>query len=107
MNEKYKPSEEEIKKAEDSMSDEQIIESAKRDKTKKLHDKIDKLIYKNIDTYDIKIESIKKLRKELEAKGLNPTDYKLWHRMIGSTPQKTGLPFDTLDNDIEKFIENL
>jgi len=109
MTEKYKPTENEIMKAESHLkADEKLMKSSEeREKRLILHEKIDTLIYKNIDTYNLKRESIQKLGKELEAKGLNPTDYKLWHRIIGSTPQKKGLPLDTPENDIEKFIESL
>ncbi len=46
-------------------------------------------------------------KKELEEKGLNPQDYILWHRLIGSGFHDEEKLFDTPDRKIEKFIKDL
>jgi hypothetical protein len=77
--------------------------------TEELYAIIDELIHKseNIDEYKNMMKTIEMLRKELESKGYNPLDYKLWHKIIGSTLQAEGLSNDTPGNDIKKYILNL
>ena len=44
---------------------------------------------------------------ELRKKDIEPLNYILWHRVIGSTPQDDIAEFDTPNNDIENFIRSL
>jgi len=112
MNEKYKPykpSEKEIIEAESHLkADKELMkESKKREQRAILHEKIDRLIYENPTAYDANIKLVIKFQKELERKGYNPMEYKLWHVIVNSTTENKALPYDTPENDLENFILGL
>ena len=66
------------------------------DKTRE--NRLDKFITRQNAARDFKIS--------LEGDGLEPLDYILWHRAIGSTPPDDISQFDTEDRRIEKFIKD-
>ncbi len=57
-------------------------------------EKIDEMLKKKFD-----------FKKELKDKGIEPQEYILWHRVVGSTLPIAGVTkFDTLNHDIENFV---
>ncbi len=59
----------------------------------------------SIDEYDEKQRVKINFKKELESKGIDPYEYYLFHRLIGSSEIKTKL--DLPDHTIEKKIKEI
>ena len=60
----------------------------------------------NADKFFARQLSAKDFQVELRNEGIEPLDYILWHRAIGSTPFDDIAKFDTEDKRIEKFIRD-
>lgn len=66
----------------------------------------DKTREDSLDKFMARQHAAENFKRLLEGEGLEPLDYILWHRAIGSTPQDDISSFDTEDSRIEKFIRN-
>ncbi len=58
---------------------------------------------------EMKLDKVLKFKEKLINMGYVPTDFLLWHKLVGSTVDTSGKIYstDTPNKDIEKFIREI